>query len=165
MKTQKRRRNENKTDYLKRFKLLKSGKPRIVFRKTNRYIIGQCVTSQDAQDKIELGVTSKNLLHYGWPKDFEGSLKSIPASYLTGVLLGKKIVEKKFSPIVDLGMLRVLHKTKIYAFLKGLIDAGVKIECDKKTFPEEARLTGKNLKKDFSKHFEEIKKKIMGAGK
>jgi len=162
MKTQKRRRNENKTDYLKRFKLLKSERPRIVFRKTNRYIIAQCVTSQDAQDKIEIGITSKNLLNYGWPKDFEGSLKSIPASYLTGFLLGKKIMEKKFSPIVDLGMLRVLHKTKIYAFLKGLIDAGVKIECDKKMFPEEARISGKNMKKDFSKEFAAIKTKIMG---
>ncbi len=95
MKTQKRRRNENKTDYLKRFKMLKSGKPRLVFRKTNRYIIAQYITSEDAQDKVVFGATSKELWTHGWPKKFAGSLKSISATYLTGVMMGKEIISKK----------------------------------------------------------------------
>ena len=124
MKVNKRRRRENKTDYLKRLKLLKSKSPRIVFRKTNKYIIAQYITSKQAQDKIEIGVNSKHLMTYGWPKDFGGSLKSIPASYLVGLLMGKKIIEKKLeSPIADFGMIKNLHKTKYYAFLKGICDA------------------------------------------
>ena len=91
MRTIKRRRKEHKTDYLKRLKLLKSRLPRIVLRKTNRYIIAQYVTSKQTQDKIEISVNSKDLMKYKWPKEFEGSLKSIPASYLTGFLIGKKI--------------------------------------------------------------------------
>lgn len=161
MKTQKRRRMENKTDYGKREKLLKSEGPRVVFRKTNKYIIGQYIISKNAQDKVQIGVSSKDLLDYGWPKEFSGSLKSLPASYLTGFLIAKKITSKKLSnPVLDLGMLRVLHKTKIYSFIKGANDGGIKIKCDSSFFPEEERIKGKHLKKDFSKTFEVIKLKL-----
>lgn len=161
MKTVKRRRKENKTNYLKRLKLLKSGKPRVVFRRTNRYLIAQYILSEEAKDKIVLGITSKELIKYGWPNKFEGSLKSIPAAYLTGYLIGKKIQEKKLeNPIVDFGMNQTLYKTKIFGFLKGLIDSGIEISCKGEAFPEEERIVGKSLKEDFSKIFEEVKKKI-----
>jgi len=159
MKTLKRRRKEHKTDYLKRLKSLKSGKPRIVFRRTNRYLISQYVESKEAKDKVVLGVDSKELLKYGFPENSKGSLKSIPASYLTGFLTGKKIISKKLeTPIVDFGMLRTIHKTKVYAFINGMIDAGIKIKCPKDAFPEESRIKGKNLKNKIP--FEEIKSKI-----
>jgi large subunit ribosomal protein L18 len=162
MKTLKRRRKEYKTDYLKRIKLLKSGSPRVVFKKTNKYIIAQYVKSKEAQDKVEMGITSKILIKYGWSKEFEGSLKSIPASYLTGLLIGKKILEKKLEkPIIDFGMIRVLHKNRAFAFLKGLKDSGIRVECKEEFFPNEDRIRGEHLKKDFSKMFEEIKSKIQ----
>ena len=59
MKTSKKRRKEAKTDYGKRIKLLKSSSPRIVFRKTNKYVIIQYVISKEAKDEIEFGITSK----------------------------------------------------------------------------------------------------------
>ena len=176
MKSINRRKREHKTDYGKRLKLLKSGKPRIVFRKTNKYIIAQYVTSEEAQDEVKIGINSKKLLEYGWPKENKGSLKSIPASYLTGILIGKKILEegsenRKFSdsfkskkfeeketPIADFGMLSVLHKTKIFAFLKGLTDAGLKIKCDSEAFPPQERIEGKHMNKKIP--FSEILKKI-----
>jgi large subunit ribosomal protein L18 len=161
MKTLKRRKLEGKTDYMKRFKLLKSYLPRVIFRKTNRYVIAQYVTSKEAQDKIEIGITSRDLKKFGWPDEFGGSLKSIPAAYLTGLLIGKEIIKKKLkTPIVDFGMTRVLSKNRGFAFLKGIIDAGIKIKCDEEQFPEEERIIGKNLKDDFSKTFKEIKSKI-----
>lgn len=162
MRTLKRRRKEHKTDYAKRIKLLKSGSPRVVFRKTNKYLIAQYVKSKKAQDKIEEGISSKALIKYGWPKDFGGSFKSIPAAYLTGFLIGKRILSKKLdTPIVDTGMIRDLHKNKIFAFLKGLRDSGIKIKCKEERFPSEDRIKGKHLKKDFSNIFEEIKSKIQ----
>ena len=142
MKTVKKRRKQSKTDYLGRLKLLKSGKPRLIFRRTNKYIITQYITSKQAQDKIVLGFTSKDLMKNGWAKE-SGSLKSIPASYLTGYLIGNQIIKKGLeTPIVDFGMVRVLHKTNTYAFLKGLIDSGVKIKCEK-GFPNEEKIKGK----------------------
>ncbi|MEX0919981.1 MAG: 50S ribosomal protein L18 [Candidatus Pacearchaeota archaeon] len=161
MKTQRRRRSEGKTNYLRRIKLLKSGSPRVVFRKTNRYIISQYITSKEAKDKIEYGITSKDLFNHGWPKKLEGSLKSLPASYLTGFLMGKEIQKKKSdTPVADLGMTRIIKGNKFFAFLKGLKDSGLDIKCDEKDFPTEDRIKGKHLKEDFSKTFDEIKNKI-----
>jgi len=161
MKTIKRRKLEGKTDYGKRLKLLKSHSPRLIFRKTNRYIISQYITSKASQDKIEIGITSKKLKQFGWPDEFDGSLKSIPAAYLTGLLMGREINKKGLkTPIVDFGMIRVLGKNRGYAFLKGIADAGVKIKCDEEQFPDEERLSGKNLREDFSEKFREIKSKI-----
>lgn len=157
----KRRRREFKTDYGKRFKLLKSGTPRVVFRKTNRYLIVQYVISKEAQDKIIMGISSKDLLKKGWPESAKGSLKSITASYLTGYLMGKKIIKDKLEkPIVDLGMIRVLYKTKVYGFIKGLIDSGIEISCKEEAFPEEDKIKGLKLKNKIP--FEEIKGKING---
>ncbi len=165
MKTLKRRRKENKTDYHKRIKLLKSGLPRIVFRKTNRYIIAQLVESKEAKDKIKFGVSSKTLLKHGWPKENSGSLKSVTASYLTGILLGKKIREGKIkNPVADFGMIRSIRKNKAFAFLKGLKDSGIGIKCDEDAFPSEERIKGKHLKKDISEHFEKIKLEIEKNG-
>ena len=163
MKTQKRRRRENKTDYNIRMKLLKSDVPRIIFRKSNRYIIAQYVVSNEARDSIITGITSKILLKHGWPEDMEGSLKSLPASYLTGFILGKNITEKKLeTPIIDIGMIRNVGKNRVFSFIKGLIDAEVKIKCREESFPNEEKIKGKNLKRDFSVLFTKIKGKIAG---
>jgi len=111
MKILKRRKRERKTDYLRRLKLLKSGLPRVVFRKTNRYIISQYIESEAAQDRVIFGFTSKDLLRYGWPEKLKGSLKSLVASYLLGYLTGKKILKDKLEkPIIDLGMIRSIKK-------------------------------------------------------
>lgn len=159
MRIDKRRRRENKTDYLKRIKLLKSGRPRIVFRKTNKYIIAQLVQNKEAQDSVEMGITSKELTKYGWPEKTKGNLKSTSAAYLTGFLFGKKVLSSKNkNPIIDFGMYKTIHKSKVYAFIKGLIDAGLKIECGKECFPDEKRISGEHMKIKIP--FKEIKSQI-----
>jgi len=159
MKIQKLRRRKNKTDYLKRLKLLKSEKPRIVFRKTNKFIISEYIISKEAQDATIIGLDSRKLKEYGWPEKAQGSLKSITSSYLTGYLTGKTIIKRNLEmPILDTGMNRAIHKNKIYGFIKGLIDAGIKINCDKNFFPDESRIKGQHLKNKIP--FDEIKLKI-----
>lgn len=159
MKVSKRRQRERKTDYLKRLKMLKSNKPRLVVRKTNKYIIVQYIISEEAKDLIKIGATSKQLLKQGWPESAKNSLKSIPASYLTGYLIGKKIINQKLkSPIIDMGMQRTIGKTKLYGFVKGVADSGVDIKIDEKTFPSEERIKGENMKNKVN--IEEIKSKI-----
>ena len=162
MRTIKRRRKENKTDYKKRYNLLKSGIPRIVFRKTNKYAIAQYVLSEGAQDKIIFGIDSKKLLKYGWPENSKGSLKSLSACYLTGYLMGTIILKKELEkPIVDFGMIAPLHKSKIFSFLKGLIDSGININCKKEAIPENSRIKGEHMKNKIP--FEEIKTKIKNS--
>jgi large subunit ribosomal protein L18 len=158
-KVPKRRRRQGKTDYVKRLNLLKSNSPRIIFRKTNRYVISQYVTSKEAQDKIVFGTSSKELIKHGWPKEMSGSLKSISASYLIGLLIGKKIIKEKLkTPIVDFGMHLVLHKSREFAFINGLVDAGLKIKTEKEAFPDEARIKGEHMKNKIP--FTKIKENI-----
>ena len=135
-----RRRLEAKTDYRARIDLLKSDKPRLVIRKTNRYIIMQLVETKDAQDKVLLSVISKDLLQKGWPKDKAGSLKSKPAAYLTGYLLAKKASTKIQEAILDLGLNRNVKKARIYSALKGAVDGGLKIPCGEDALPAEEDL-------------------------
>ena len=99
-KTIKRRRQEGKTDYKARLALLKSSEPRLIIRRTNRYVIAQFVQSKVAQDSIIFGANSKDLLEMGWPSEFAGSLKSRAAAYLTGLLLGSKAKSKIKSAIL-----------------------------------------------------------------
>lgn len=150
-----RRRKEGKTDYKLRLGLLKSGQARIVYRRTNRYIVGQIVNSEIAQDSIVVGVSSKDLLKLGWPKENAGSLKGLQASYLTGYLLGKKAKIDK--AIFDIGLQRNIHKSRLYAFLKGVIDAGVEIPHKEETLP-----TDEDLKKNekLAKVLDKVKGEI-----
>lgn len=151
------RRRKGKTDYRARFKLLVSGLPRVIIRKTNRYIIIQIVKSQEAQDFVVSNSSSKELLEYGWPSALHGSLKSVPAAYLTGFLFGKKShVNGKV--ILDIGLQRSTVGNRIYAALKGIKDAGIEIPCNEKMFPKPERIEAKHMKKELS--IETIKKKM-----
>jgi large subunit ribosomal protein L18 len=156
MKTLKKRKSQGKTDYRARLLLLKSGKPRITARKTNKYIILSYVESKEARDKVTKSASSKELLKYGWDKEKSGSLKSITSGYLTGLLLAEKIKGKE--AVFDIGLNRNVKKSRIYAALKGLVEGGVKINCRKEVFPEEERIKGKHLKNKID--FEKIKQNI-----
>lgn len=143
----KKRRRQNKTDYKARLSLLKADAVRIVVRRTNKYIVIQAVESVEAQDKVIFGLTSKALLEKGWDKKNVGSLKSIPAAYLTGLLAAKSL-DKKKKYILDLGMARNIAGSRLYSALKGLIDGGVPLNANKKAFPSEDRISGKHVKKE-----------------
>ena len=154
--TIKRRRSEGKTDYKARLGFLKSGEARVVVRKTNRYIIGQIVVSDVAQDRVIFGATSKELLGKGWSNELKGSLKNLAACYLTGYLLGKKSSDTK-KAILDLGLQRNIKKSRIYAFLRGLVDAGLEIPHDKDSLPTDEVL---NKNKKTADLIEKIKGEI-----
>ncbi len=140
MKLPRRRRLQKKTDYKSRLALLKSGLPRLVIRKTNRYIIAQIVESEIAQDKVLAYTNSKSLLQNGWPNESLGSLKNIQAAYLTGLLLGKSLKEKPKEIILDIGMHRNIQKARLYAVLKGALDSGLLIKHDSAVLPTDEDL-------------------------
>ena len=56
-----RRRREQKTNYLKRLELLKSGKPRLVLRFSNSRIITQVIELGSEDDIVLLGLDSLSL--------------------------------------------------------------------------------------------------------
>ena len=143
----KRRRREAKTDYRQRMILLKANKPRIVIRRTNKYFIVQLVESSEAQDKVVKTLSSKVLLNHGWSKDAAGSLKSVPAGYLTGKIFAKELGDVEC--IIDLGMAKTISGNRIFAVIKGLVDGGAKISANEKVFPSEERIKGEHLKDEM----------------
>ncbi len=154
--TLKRRRKEGKTDYRSRIEILKAGVPRLAVRKTNKYLIAEIIESDSAQDRIILGASSKELLKEGWPKEKAGSLKSKPASYLTGLILAKKS-EKKIKCILDIGLQRNSARGRIYSLLKGVIDGGIEVAHSEKALPgEEEIVQNKELREIFNKLKEKL---------
>jgi large subunit ribosomal protein L18 len=156
--TIRRRRRENKTDYKLRKKILEGGMPRLVIRRTNRYFIIQLVKSSEAQDKILMTMTSKELVKHGWNEKSMGSLKSIPAGYLTGLLAAKKVGKERLA--VDLGMQRTIAGGRVFSVVKGLIDGGANISANEKVFPSDERLEGEHLKPEVKEMINKIKSKI-----
>ena len=154
----KKRRLKNQTNYTKRILLLRGEKPRFIVRKTNRYLILQIIESKHAQDKVIYSANTSELIKQGWPKDKQGSLKSIPAAYLGGYLLGKKIKDLKSEVILDLGLIPNTKGSKIYAALKGLADSGIKINFNESIIPSEEKIQGK-----FTKINAELLNKIKSS--
>jgi large subunit ribosomal protein L18 len=137
-----RRKREGKTDYNKRLKLLKSGKPRIVIRKTNKQIIIQLVKYVEEGDRVIKSVSSKELRNYGW----QLSLKNIPAAYLAGYLFGRKSKTNE-ELIVDIGLQE--KGNRLFAAVKGAIDSGMKIRHNPDIFPKQNLLKGEHIEKYF----------------
>jgi large subunit ribosomal protein L18 len=152
-----RRRREGKTNYKKRLKLLLSEKPRLVYRKTLKYIIGQIINFDKKGDVTLVGITSKILKKYGWKLACDNT----PASYLTGYLLGKMALSKGIKEaVLDIGLYTSTKGGRMYAFAKGAIDAGLIIPCNEEMFPSEDRIKGLHISEEVTKNFEELKKNI-----
>lgn len=152
MKTPRRRRLEAKTDYKSRLALLKSEKPRLVIRKTNKYIIIQIVASDTAQDKVVAGTTSKILLSKGLPPESAGSLKSLGAAYLTGYILGEQAVKAGIKEVIlDTGMHISVKNSRIYAALRGAVDAGLKVPHNEGILPPMESIKSEKIAKIFDK--------------
>lgn len=142
-----RRRRDGRTNYKKRMKLLLSEAPRLVVRKTNKHIITQLISFDTKGDKIIASYHSTKLKKIGWSH----STKNLPAAYLTGYALGVIALKKGSSTaVLDTGLNQTVGGSKIFAALKGAIDAGMKIPCSKEILPNEDRIKGKHIS-DYNK--------------
>lgn len=154
------RRREGKTNYKRRLKLLSSKKPRLVVRKSLKYIRAQIVEFDKKGDKTIVSAFSKELEKLGWKYSF----KNLPASYLTGLLIGKRAIEKGLKEaILDIGLYPSTKESRIYACVKGALDAGLKIPVSEEVLPSEERIRGEHIGKDLPKIFDELKKRILGG--
>ena len=155
-----RRRREGKTDYRYRLRLLKSGLPRALYRRSNRYITVQVAAFDYSGDRVLAHATSKELAKYGWSR----SASSTPAAYLTGYLAGKKALKNGVKEAVfDMGLSIPSKGCRAFASLKGLVDAGMDIAHGEENIPDDDRISGAHIGEDVVKMFEEVKAKIEGA--
>lgn len=152
-----RRRREGKTDYRYRLRLLKSGLPRAMFRRSNRYITVQIAEFSVKGDVIIASSNSKELGKYGWNRSFS----STPSAYLTAYLTGKKAIKKGVDKAVfDMGLYVPSKGSRAFAALKGLVDAGMDIPHGEEELPDEARIKGEHLGEEVVKMFEEVRAKL-----
>ncbi|MBM3199442.1 50S ribosomal protein L18 [Candidatus Woesearchaeota archaeon] len=168
-----RRKQEGKTNYKKRLRLVSSNKLRMVIRRTNKNVTVQMIEFSMQGDKVLVSAHTHELKKYGW----KGSNKNIPASYLAGLLCGVKAKKAGITEAVpDIGMRAPIKGSLVYAALKGAIDAGLNIPCSEEALPPQDRLTGKHIEnnnatkftksnpKEIVKNFGEVKNKIMKEG-
>jgi len=186
-----RRRREGKTDYKARRTLVLSKIPRFIVRGSLKHMTVQIAEAQPNGDKVLTSANSRELIKtFGW----QGSCSNLPSAYLTGFLCGLRAVGKGVKKaILDIGLFSPAKGSRIFAALKGAVDAGVEIPCDKEKLPDENRVSGQHIaeyakqlstgeqtayQKQFSKyikeklqpeqlpmHFSETKEKIIESFK
>ena len=137
-----RRKREGKTNYKKRLRLLLSGTPRLVIRRSLRNITAQVIQFSQKGDVVLVTATSKELPSLGWGY----GTSNCPAAYLTGLLLAKKAKEKKITElIVDAGLYPSTPQSRIYAVVKGCVEGGIQVPCDKEVLPSDDRVLGRHI--------------------
>jgi large subunit ribosomal protein L18 len=138
-----RRRREGKTNYHKRLALLKSGKPRLVVRKTLNHHVAQIVVYDPKGDKTLVSAHTRELMRdFGW----KGHCGNTPSAYLVGLLIGYKALEKGISEaILDIGLHPPTKGSSIFAILKGAVDAGLNVPHSEEIYPSEDRIRGETI--------------------
>ncbi|MBS7614240.1 50S ribosomal protein L18 [Candidatus Bathyarchaeota archaeon] len=154
-----RRRREGKTNYSLRKKLVSSGLPRIVVRKTGKYIIAQLVEPNVKGDRVITSAHSSELRKkYG----YLGSLNCLPSSYLTGLLCGYKSVACNIKEaVLDIGLQIPSKGANVFAVAKGFLDAGVKVPFNEEVAPDDKRIMGTHIAafaEKLSSNLEEYKR-------
>ena len=138
-----RRRREGKTNYYKRLKMLRSGKLRLVVRKTLKHVIAQIVRATATGDYTLVSAHSRELARdYGW----RGYTGNLPAAYLVGYLTGLKARKRGVEEaILDIGLHAATRGAKVFAALKGAVDAGLKVPHSEEVLPSEDRVRGVHI--------------------
>lgn len=156
-----RRRREGITDYRKRLKLLRSNKIRMVVRKSLKNTQVQLVAYKEGGDNILVSANSKELkTKYNW----KFSTSTTPAAYLTGLLAGTRAKEKGITEcVLDTGRNPPAKGSKIFASLKGIVDAGIDCSHSDERLPSDDRILGKHLNEEVMPAVNDLKNKITGG--
>lgn len=155
-----RRRREGRTDYRRRARLLRGGKPRAIVRKTLNQTIVQIVQTADPGDRVLASAASRELRKHGW----DIGTGNIPAAYLTGYLAGRRAVGAGVSEaVLDIGLHAPTKGARVFGALRGLLDAGVKIAHGREILPSDERLHGVHIGESVGKAVDSVKAKLGAA--
>lgn len=172
-----RRRREARTDYRQRLRLLKSGKPRLVARVSNRHVTAQVITTGVQGDNTITGAHSSDLPAYGW----EAPTGNLPAAYLTGLLAGRRAIAAGVEEaVLDIGLNAATPGNRLFAVQEGAIDAGLEVPHNEAVFADWERTRGVHIATyatdrdeplygsafdatELPAHFDEVRETIMEA--
>lgn len=137
-----RRRQEGKTDYKARKALIISKLPRLVTRGSSRHMNVQIIQAAPTGDKVIVSAKSQELKNYGW----KTTCGNLPSAYLTGLLCGKRALEKNVKKaVLDIGLAQPTKEARIFASVKGIADAGVDIPHNADKLPSDDRVKGQHI--------------------
>ncbi len=153
-KVPKARRREKKTDYKQRLGLLKSGNPRLVVRKSSGNTVTQIVRWKEDGDEVIEQAEAQDLRELGW----KGHTGNLPSAYLAGFLLGSKVENDIGKCVLDIGLQETTRENRIYAALKGAMDAGIEVSVGEEMLPSEDRIRGEHIE-DHASEMNSKKKK------
>jgi large subunit ribosomal protein L18 len=146
-----RRRREVRTDYHQRLRLLKSGKPRLVARKSNKHVTAQLVVTGPNGDETIASAHSGDLAEYGW----EAPTGNLPSAYLTGLLAGKRALDAGAEEgVLDIGLNTATPGSKVFAIQEGAIDAGLEIPHNDSVLADWSRTRGEHIA-DYAEQLDE----------
>jgi large subunit ribosomal protein L18 len=175
---------EDKTNYRKRSAILIGRHLFITVRISDQNVAAQVLRPTPTGDIVIASAHSRELAEHGW----KGAFNNLPACYLTGMLLGKKAIQKKIDAAV-LYIGKNHFTSRVGACMKGIVDAGVSMPVSEESLPDEDRISGHHIAEyshtlkedekeynsrfsailknglkpeDYPSHFEEIKSKISG---
>ncbi|MEM2108181.1 MAG: 50S ribosomal protein L18 [Candidatus Bathyarchaeia archaeon] len=139
-----RRRREGKTDYSARKALILSEKPRLVVRCSLKNTTVQIIVAKPHGDEVLAAAHSRELANkYDWA----APAGNVPAAYLTGLLCGLKAKTKGVEEaVLDIGLAAPTKGARVFAALKGIVDAGVEVPCSEEKIVIE-RIEGKHIAK------------------
>ena len=155
-----RRRRRGETDYRHRLRLLLGHRHRAVVRKTLNNTIVQLVAYDPAGDRVVASAVSRELVKLGWTV----GTGNTAAAYLTGYLAGKRAVRKGVvEAVLDVGMQSPSRGGRVFASLRGLVDAGVRIPHAADVLPRDDRIRGVHIGAQVPSTFEAVRAKLEGA--
>ena len=174
---------EDKTNYRKRSAILIGRHLFVTVRISDQNVAAQVLRPTPTGDIVIASAHSRELAKHGW----KGAFNNLPACYLTGMLLGKKALQKEInSAVLYIG--KHHFTSRVAACMKGIVDAGVRMPVSEESLPDEDRISGHHIAEyssvlkeneneynsrfsailknglkpeDYPSHFEEIKNKIL----
>ncbi len=157
-KVPKKRRREGKTNYYRRYAMLKSGRDvRLVVRLSNKHVVVQFIKFSAKGDETLVGVSSKTLLRYGW----KGYPNNTPATYLVGLIAGLKAKKLGITYAVpDIGLHRPVKGSRVFAAIKGCLDAGIEVPVSEEVLPSDERLCGEHIA-DYAKKLQTANEELF----
>ncbi|MDQ3854166.1 MAG: 50S ribosomal protein L18 [Thermoproteota archaeon] len=176
---------EDKTNYRKRSAILIGRQLFVTIRTSDQNVAAQVLRPTPTGDIVIASAHSRELAEHGW----KGAFNNLPACYLTGMLLGKKAIQKEINAAV-LYIGNNHFTSRVAACMKGIVDAGVSMPISKESLPDEDRISGHHIAEyshalkeedeeeynsrfsailknglrpeEYPSHFEEIKSRISG---
>jgi large subunit ribosomal protein L18 len=118
-------------------------------RKSNTTTIVQVINASVIGDSTVASAISTELTKHGWV----AGTGNLPSAYLTGLLAGLRAKSRGVKEaILDVGLNPPVKGSRVYAALKGAVDAGLAIPYNPEVIPDDSRLSGEHIVASYE-HF------------